>query len=137
MAWNPERYEEWFNTPEGSFALEQEARLLQNVLAGWPRRKRKLLEIGCGTGAVPGNSLPDGPGRDGHRQFAGDDHGRAETVRGNRAELHLGHGEHMGFSDNEFDYAFIWSVLEFTEDPEALLAEAARVAGKGDCSSAS
>ena len=130
MAWNPERYEEWFNTPEGSFALEQEARLLQNVLAGWPRRKRKLLEIGCGTGLfleILYQMGLDVTGIDSSPEMIM----AARKRFGNRAELHLGHGEHMGFSDNEFDYAFIWSVLEFTEDPEALLAEAARVAERG------
>jgi SAM-dependent methyltransferase len=49
----------------------------------------------------------------------------------NRAELHLGVGEHLGYCDNEFDYAFLWSVLEFTEDPKTMIEEAARVAEKG------
>ena len=130
MAWNPERYEEWFNTPEGSFALEQEARLLQNVLASWPRRKRKLLEIGCGTGLFLEMLYQMGldvTGIDSSPEMIM----AARKRFGNRAELHLGHGENMGFSDNEFDYAFIWSVLEFAEEPEALLQEAARVAEKG------
>ena len=50
MGWDPERYEAWFDTPEGRFALDREAHLLQAVLAGWPRRGHKLLEVGCGTG---------------------------------------------------------------------------------------
>jgi len=50
---------------------------------------------------------------------------------GNRADLHLGHGEHMPYSDNEFDYALLWSVLEFADEPEAMLKEAARIAEKG------
>jgi len=130
MAWNPDTYEAWFDTPEGRFALDQEARLLQNVLAGWPRRKHKLLEIGCGTGLFLDMLYQMGldvTGIDNSPEMIM----AARKRFGNRAELHLGHGEHMGYSDNEFDYAFLWSVLEFTEDPEAMLAEAARVAEKG------
>ena len=130
MAWNPEKYEQWFATPEGRFALDQETRLLQNVLAGWPRRKHKLLEIGCGTGLFLDTLYQMGfdvTGIDNSPEMIM----AARERFGNRAELHLGHGEHMGYSDNEFDYAFLWSVLEFTSEPEAMLAEAARVAEKG------
>ena len=130
MTWDPDRYEKWFSTPEGSYALEQEVRLLQNVLAGWPRRKRKLLEIGCGTGLFLDMLYQMGldvTGLDSSPEMVM----AARKRFGNRAELHLGHGEHMGFSDNEFDYAFIWSVLEFTDEPEVMLQEAARVAEKG------
>jgi ubiquinone/menaquinone biosynthesis C-methylase UbiE len=130
MAWDPDRYEAWFDTPEGQYALDQEARLLQDVLAGWPRRKRKLLEIGCGTGLFLEMLYQMGldvTGLDNSPEMIM----AARKRFGNRAELHLGHGEHMGYSDNEFDYALLWSVLEFTEEPEAMLTEAARVAEKG------
>ncbi len=50
---------------------------------------------------------------------------------GKGADLHLGNGELTPFSDNEFDYVFLWSVLEFTESPRVMLAEAVRVAEKG------
>ncbi|MCJ2165630.1 MULTISPECIES: class I SAM-dependent methyltransferase [unclassified Pseudodesulfovibrio] len=130
MAWDPDRYEAWFDTPEGQYALDQEARLLQDVLAGWPRRKHKLLEIGCGTGLFLEMLYQMGldvTGMDNSPEMIM----AARKRFGNRAELHLGHGEHMGYSDNEFDYALLWSVLEFTEEPEAMLTEAARVAEKG------
>ncbi|NDV20661.1 methyltransferase domain-containing protein [Pseudodesulfovibrio sp. JC047] len=130
MAWNPDTYEAWFDTPEGRFALEQETRLLHNVLAGWPRRKHKLLEIGCGTGLFMDILYQMGldvTGIDTSPEMLM----AARKRFKNRAELHLGHGEHMGYSDNEFDYALIWSVLEFSNEPEAMLAEAARVAEKG------
>jgi len=130
MGWDPERYEEWFDTPEGQFALDQEARLLQAVLAGWPRRGHKLLEIGCGTGLfleVLYQMGFDVTGMDNSPEMIMAARERFQ----NRAEFHLGDGEHMGYGDNEFDYAFLWSVLEFTDDPKAMLAEAARVAEKG------
>ncbi|MBI9078769.1 MAG: methyltransferase domain-containing protein [Pseudodesulfovibrio sp.] len=130
MGWDPERYEEWFDTPEGRFALDQEARLLQSVLAGWPRRGHKLLEIGCGTGLFLEMLYQMGfdvTGTDNSPEMIMAARKRFQ----NRAEFHLGDGEHLGYGDNEFDYAFLWSVLEFTKDPEAMLSEAARVAEKG------
>ncbi|MGL1863403.1 MAG: methyltransferase domain-containing protein [Pseudodesulfovibrio sp.] len=130
MAWDPERYERWFDTPEGQFALEREAQLLQSVLAGWPRRKHKLLEIGCGTGLFLEMLYEMGfdiTGIDSSPEMIM----AARKRFKNRAELHLGNGELMPFADNEFDYAFLWTVLEFTEDPAAMLAEATRVAEKG------
>ncbi|QGY39159.1 methyltransferase domain-containing protein [Pseudodesulfovibrio cashew] len=130
MAWDPERYEKWFETPEGTFALEREMQLLQSVLAGWPRRGHKLLEIGCGTGLFLETLYQMG------FDVSGIDSSPAMIMAarkrlGNRADLHQGDGELLPFSDNEFDYAFLWSVLEFTSDPKAMLEEARRVAEKG------
>jgi len=130
MFWDPDRYEGWFDTPEGRFALEREARLLQSVLAGWPRRGHKLLEIGCGTGLFLEMLYQMGfdvTGVDSSPEMVM----AARKRLGKRADIHLGSGELTAYSDNEFDYAFLWSVLEFTENPEAMLAEAARVAEKG------
>lgn len=130
MSWDPERYEQWFNTPQGRFALEREAKLLQSVLAGWPRRGHKLLEVGCGTGLFLEMLYQMG------LDITGIDSSPSMVMAarkrfGNRADIHLGDGEIMPYNDNEFDYVFLWSVLEFTENPEAMLAEATRVAEKG------
>ncbi|XXJ18067.1 class I SAM-dependent methyltransferase [Desulfovibrio caledoniensis] len=130
MSWDPDRYEAWFDTPEGRYALDREVMLLQDVLAGWPRRKRKILEIGCGTGLFMETLYQMGldvTGMDKSPEMIA----AARQRFGSRAELHVGHGEHMPYSDNEFDYALLWSVLEFSDEPEAMLAEAARVAEKG------
>lgn len=130
MGWDPDRYERWFDSPQGQFALEREMQLLQSVLAGWPRRGNKLLEIGCGTGLFLEQLYEMG------LDVTGIDSSppmimAARKRFGKRADLHLGDGELMPYADNEFDYAFLWSVLEFTDDPKAMLAEAARVAEKG------
>jgi SAM-dependent methyltransferase len=130
MVWDPERYEQWFDTPEGRFALDSETRLLQSVLAGWPRRGHKLVELGCGTGLILEILYQMGldvTGLDSSPEMLA----AARKRLGNRAELHLGNGELTPYADNEFDYAFLWSVLEFADNPEAMLAEAARVAEKG------
>ena len=130
MTWDPERYEKWFDTPEGRFALDSEMRLLQSMVAGWPRRGHKLLDIGCGTG-LPTETLYqigfDVTGVDSSPEMVM----AARQRFGARAQIHLCDGELTPFADNEFDYAFIWTALEFTDDPAAMLAEAARVAEKG------
>ncbi|WP_419786155.1 class I SAM-dependent methyltransferase [Pseudodesulfovibrio sp.] len=130
MFWDPDRYERWFDTAPGRFALDREARLLQSVLAGWPRRGHKLLEIGCGTGLfleVLYQMGLDVTGLDASPAMVE----AARQRLGQRAEIHQGNGELTPYADNEFDYVFLWSVLEFAENPEAMLAEAARVAEKG------
>ena len=44
------RYDAWFQTEAGAFALKRELRLLERMTAAWPRRGQRLVEIGCGTG---------------------------------------------------------------------------------------
>lgn len=130
MGWDPDQYERWFDSPEGQFALDREIQLLQSVLAGWPRRGHKLLDIGCGTGLFLEILYQMGfdiSGIDSSPEMILAARQRIE----NRADLHLGDAELSPYSDNEFDYALLWSVLEFTENPKALLREAARVAEKG------
>lgn len=133
MHWNSDRairYDQWVKSPKGSFALRQEQKLLQAMIAHWPRRKQKLLDIGCGTGTfleffwscgfdVTGlDSSPD--------MLA-----LAREKIGVRADLHLGQAEHLPFDDREFDYVTLTTVLEFVDDPALVLREAARVSRKG------
>lgn len=128
--WDPIAYEQWFETPEGRYALESEVRLLQSVLAGWPRRKRKLLEVGCGSGLFLEMLYQMGfdvTGVDKDSEMLA----VARKRLSNRAELHQANAEILPYEDNEFDYAFLWSVIEFTQDPIVMLKEAARVAEKG------
>jgi ubiquinone/menaquinone biosynthesis C-methylase UbiE len=133
MRWNREsavRYDKWAGTVRGSFALQQEKKLLQGVIAPWPRRKQKLLDIGCGTGMFLEFFWSCGFDLTGMDKSP-DMLARAREKIGHRADLHLGSAEHLPFEDREFDYASLMTVFEFLEDPALALREAARVARKG------
>jgi ubiquinone/menaquinone biosynthesis C-methylase UbiE len=133
MQWNREsaaRYDNWAGSTRGSFALQQEKKLLQSVIAPWPRRKQKLVDIGCGTGTFLEFFWSCGFDLTGMDKSP-DMLARAREKIGHRADLHLGSAEHLPFEDREFDYASLMTVLEFVEDPGLALREAARVARKG------
>jgi len=124
------RYDAWFTTPRGAFALRREVRLLEHMASGWPRRGQRLLEIGCGTGIfleVLHHAGFDVAGLDKSPAMLE----AARARMGSLAGLHLGDAEHLPFDDNEFDFAVLLTVLEFCPDPGLALREAARVARKG------
>lgn len=134
MSWksaeSARRYDQWAKTSQGAFALRQEEKLLQGLIAPWPRRRRTLLDIGCGTGLFLEFFWACG------FDTTGLDQSPAMLVRarekmGCRVDLHLGQAEHVPFEDREFDYASVMTVLEFVDDPGAVLREAARVARQG------
>ena len=125
-----DRYEAWFETPEGAFALARERRLIERLVSPWPRRGQTLLEVGCG----PGIFLKlfwemgfDVSGLDASADMLG----AARRRLGPHASYHLGKAEHLPFEDDEFDYVSLLTVLEFCEDPAVALREARRVAKDG------
>lgn len=124
------RYEEWFATRAGAFAFARERALLERLIAGWPRRGQRLLEIGCGPGVFmevfwEAGFEVSGLDKDPYMLR------RARERLGERADLHLGDAGHLPFDDNEFDFAVLLTVLEFTTEPAEVVVEAARVASKG------
>ncbi|MDK2955153.1 MAG: hypothetical protein PWQ57_649 [Desulfovibrionales bacterium] len=126
MNWQAVQYEAWFGTKAGRFALGREQLLIRSVIADWPRRGRRLLEMGCGTGLFL--ELFWRAGFD----ITGLDEAPAmlEAARmrlGDKADLHLGRAEHVSFDDKRFDYTAIISLLEFCEDPKSVIEEAYRV----------
>ena len=133
MKWSnkqAERYEHWFTTPTGRFVLDRESRLLQRMISTWPRRKQKLVDIGCGAGHFAHMFWEwgfDVSGIDGSPAMLK----RARERMGNQMELQVGVAERLPYDDNEFDFATLITVLEFCDDPVAAIAEAARVARKG------
>lgn len=123
------RYDAWFRTPPGAFALSREIRLLERMTAGWPRRGQRLLEIGCGTGIFL--DVLHGAGFDVDGLDASPAMLEAARQRmGDKADLHLGDAGHLPFDDNAFDFCVLLTVLEFCPDPGLVLREAARVARK-------
>lgn len=125
-----DRYEAWFETPTGAFALGQERALLERLVSAWPRRGHSLLDIGCGPGVFMKlfwESGFDVTGLDSSPDMLG----AARRRLGPHGAYHLGRAEHLPFADDEFDYATLLTVLEFCEDPELALREARRVARYG------
>ena len=125
-----ERYEAWYATPRGSFALAREQRLMADMISPWQRRNHTLLEIGCGAGHFLEMFY------DGGFDVTGVDNSEAmlEKARermGCRATLRLSDAAHLPFDDGDFDYVAVITALECMEDPRAALAEAFRVAQRG------
>ncbi|MBG0777345.1 MAG: methyltransferase domain-containing protein [Desulfovibrionaceae bacterium] len=123
-------YEGWFQTPKGRFAFELERRLLERMVSPWPRRGRRLLEIGCGTGLflqVFYEAGFDVDGMDSSPAMLG----AARRRMGETADLQVGAADHLPYADNEYDYVALVTMLEFVADPAAVLAEAVRVARSG------
>ncbi len=124
------RYEAWFLTSQGAFALEQEKRLIARQISGWPRRNQRLLEVGCGIGLflnIFWEAGFDATGLDISPAMIAAARSRVSS----RVDLHLGSADHLPFDDNEFDFVALLTVLEFLPDPALALQEAVRVARKG------
>lgn len=121
---------QWLRSPEGRFAFTQKRRMIENLLSGWPRRGHSVLEIGCGVGlylellweaGLDPTGIEDSPEL-------------LDSVRkhmGSKVDLHLGKLESLPFEDEEFDYVALLSTLDYTNNVQAVLNEAFRVASKG------
>lgn len=123
-------YRRWAESPAGVLALRSKMKLVADLISGWPRRGRRFLEVGCATGLVTEMFYHAGfdvTGLDCSPLMLE----AARDLLGCRAEFFLGRAEHLPFDDNQFDYVGVGSVLEFVDDPEAVIAEALRVASGG------
>ena len=118
-------YEEWYNNPRNRIIADLECRLMMDMLN--PAPGETVLDIGCGTGV----SLR--PFIDMGLQVTGIDPSPymldiALKNLGHRADLHRGFAEDLPFDDNSFNYASLFTTLEFVEDHKKALEEASRVA---------
>ena len=97
---------------------------MRNLLQ--PMRGESVLDIGCGTGACLEAFLEMG------MRVTGLDPSTymldiALKKIGHRADLYRDYAEDLPFDDNSFNYACLFSTLEFVDDPQKVLREAFRV----------
>jgi len=120
-------YEKWLNKPANQKSMALGNKLMLAILN--PSPGKRVLDIGCGTGA----SLR--PLIDAGLQGTGLDPSpyMLDIAAGNlgaRVDLHRGFAEALPFEDNCFDYACMNITLEFVEDAGKAIQEACRVAKK-------
>lgn len=118
-------YEQWLKKPDTKVALELETRLMHTLLQ--PMRGESVLDIGCGTGACLRAFLEMEllvTGLDSSTYMLD----IASRNVGNRADLYRGFAEDLPFDDNSFNYACLFTTLEFVDNPQKALEEACRVA---------
>lgn len=120
-------YQRWADSPAGGIALQAKMKLVADLMSGWPRRGRSILEIGCATGLLTEMFYHAGFDVTGLDSSVPMVAAARERMQG-RADLHLGRAEHLPFEDNQFDFVSVGSVLEHADDPELVLSEAIRVA---------
>ena len=118
-------YEKWYSGSPNRMAVELEDRLLLNMLK--PVHGRKLLDVGCGTGARWCSLFKKGvdiTGLDPSPYML--DIARKKLK--NRVDFYRGFGEDLPFEDNSFHYVSLITCLEYVTDTEKVLKEACRVA---------
>jgi len=118
-------YEGWFETPAGKAVDEAETRLILSMLPGG--NGSTFLDVGCGTGHFSRVIASHG-----YRVF-GSDVSRAmlaEAEKRGGDRLIIADAHRLPHETRAFDAAGTFTVLEFTEDPQAVVSEMIRVAKK-------
>ena len=107
----------------GHYVAPRRARILAGVLAPLLPENGRVLDVGCGDGALSHELLRVSPELDieGIEVLP-----RAPTAIGVSAY----DGKHIPFADKSFDVVMFVDVLHHAADPAHLLSEAARVASK-------
>ncbi len=119
------KYDKWFETPEGRKVKELELALLMEFVNPFPGVK--MLEVGIGTGlfalefAKAGAEVFGVEPSDKMREIA---EKRGFTVK-------KGTGENIPFEDNSFDIVLAMTSLEFSKEPQRFVSEMKRVAKCG------
>ena len=111
-------YDKWFEGPLNRKAVELEDRLLLNLLK--PAHGRRLLDVGCGTGARWSSLLKKGVDITGLDPSCYMLDIAREKIK-HRADYHRGFGEDLPFDDNTFHYVSLITSLEYVNDPEKVL----------------
>jgi len=122
--------EQWYASPQGSFALVQQKRILQHLMSRWPRRGCSMLDVGCGTGLFSEFLWESGFDVTCLTQ----NQPMLESVQarlGPKASCQVGVAGHLPFDDHTFDYVALLGALAELDDPGTALEEALRVAARG------
>ncbi|AEV16803.1 MAG: class I SAM-dependent methyltransferase [Thermus sp.] len=118
-----EAYEAWYQTPLGAYVIGEEERALKGLLPFG----ESLLEVGAGTGYWLGRlPYPKKVGVEPSSAML-----RVGRKRVPEAEWVAARGEALPFPEGAFDLVLLFTVLEFVEDVERVLAEAKRVRRPG------
>ncbi len=120
-------YRSWQKSRQGRALSEAMGSFIQHLLE--PRPGDRVLDIGCGVGDAllslrSKNVIATG--LDASPQMLAIAAGRV----GKGCALVNGIAEDLPFEDNEFDAAMLINTLEFVDDPEKAIMEAARVASR-------
>jgi SAM-dependent methyltransferase len=101
------------------------------LLADLPPAPARTLDIGCGAGSVAKAVKRERP----ELEVLACDSSRsalsAAKIDPGRVEFRLASAERLPFADGEFDFVWIFDVLEHVDSPEHVLAEVARVLRPG------
>jgi SAM-dependent methyltransferase len=107
----------------GKLVFDRRIRRLANVIAERLPQDARVLDVGCGSGDLAALVMQMRP----DLKIEGID----VLVRPHTAiPVHEYDGQHIPFGDDSFDAAMVIDVLHHTDDPQAVLAEIARVAPK-------
>ena len=124
------RYDDWYQSGSGHFALMAQETMVRKMTSGWPRRGHNLLEIYCGAGhflEAFWQSGFDVTGQEQSNYLLDKARQRLEHV----AEFTQIHPEHLPYDDKSFDYVVCLNGLEFADNPQAVLNEMFRLASLG------
>ena len=121
----PQRYDDWFVTPIGTYVKKVETELLLAMLE--PHESEHILDVGCGTGVFTGDVLYSGARVTGldlslpMLQYAAKKNSTRlfQCLAGNMTSL--------PFGDEIFDKAFSMTAIEFVEDAQKAVDELNRV----------
>ncbi len=123
-------FEIWSASRAGQVLLNCTRLAVENFISPWPRRGRRLLDIGCGTGSLLHFFWECGFDVTG-LDISPDMLAAARRKLGPHAFFQLGSAECLPFDDHHFDYAALVFTTEFCKDPLTVLKEARRISRYG------
>lgn len=104
---------------------------LRYLLADLPPGPARVLDVGCGAGSVAKAVKRERPNLEVFGCDLSQSALSAATAEPGGVEFRLGTAERLPFADAEFDFVWIFDVLEHVDSPEKVLAEVARVLRPG------